>query len=220
MTTRGTAYRLGRHIGRFARATGGAFLIEFAIVIVVVVVLLFAIIDFGRLAYTYVMAEKGLQIAARIAAVRPPACPDVPATNVRGTNTGNFQYGNLCRIGSNVCAVPAEAVCVGDLANPTVAEIWNGDGTWPGIAGIMPLGMTPTNLRFRYTPNENMGFLGGPYVPVVTVELQQVDFAYALPVFQLAAFAAGTTSTQPNTFELPTLSVSLPGEDLNNGTDG
>ena len=59
-------------------------MIEYAIVISLFLLVFFAILDFGRLGFNWVMTEKAMQRAARIAVTRPPVCDDVPETHTRG----------------------------------------------------------------------------------------------------------------------------------------
>jgi hypothetical protein len=66
-----------------------------------------------------------------------------------------------------------------------------------------------------------MGFLGGPYVPVVTVEMEDVTFDFVTPLAGLATIAGATGgSSIGSTLTLPSMSVSLPGEDLAQGENG
>jgi Flp pilus assembly protein TadG len=198
---------------RFRRDEDGANLVEFSLVVLLFLFLLFAIIDFGRIANAWVGANKATQIGARIAAVRPPACTGVPEMNVRGSAaTPNF--GSLCRAGNGTCADPGPVTCVGDATNATANEIFT------AVRPLLPPGTQINNLRFRYTFDPNLGFLGGPYVPMVTVELEGVNFTY---VSQLGIFIQALTGNASNVGDdlaIPRMSVSLPAEDLNSGTGG
>jgi hypothetical protein len=202
-------------MGRFRRAEDGASLVEFALVVLLFLFLLFAIIDFGRLANAWVGANKATQIAARIAAVRPPACTGVPAMNTRpATNATSVTFGTLCRFGTGTCNDPGEISCTGDAASATAAEIFA--ATRP----LLPPGTEIDNLRFRYTFDQNLGFLGGPYVPMVTVELEDVDFIFVSQLGQFVRFLTGDNSNLGSDLAIPGMSVSLPGEDLAQGTGG
>ena len=67
-----------------------------------------------------------------------------------------------------------------------------------------------------------MNFLGGPYVPVVTVELQGVPWNMFSPLLGLARLAGAANTTEGDTYApvFPPMSVSLPGEDLALGNAG
>jgi len=81
--------RVTYSIRKFARDMGGTTLVELAIVLPIFLLIFFGLIDFGRMGAEYVMAEKAMQRAARIAAVRPPACAGVPTAISRGVVAPN-----------------------------------------------------------------------------------------------------------------------------------
>ena len=98
--------------------------------------------------------------------------------------------------------------------NATANEIFT------AVRPLLPPGTQISNLGFRYTYDPNLGFLGGPYVPMVTVELEGVNFTY---VSQLGIFIQALTGNASNSGDdlaIPRMSVSLPAEDLNSGTGG
>lgn len=208
-----------RHLRRLRRDEKGTTIVELAFVIPLLLLLFFILLDFGRLTHTWVMAEKATQMAARMAAVRPAICAGVPQTNEPGAgNTAKF--GALCTSAGAVCAAevaPVIAPCSGSIANATASQIFT------TISPLLPHSATAANLKFRYSYDANMNFLGGPYVPVVTVELQNLQFDFTSPLLGLARIAgavnAGNAST-PAAISLPSMSVSLPGEDLNLGGNG
>ena len=203
-----------RTVRRFWADENGASLVEFALVITLFLFLLLAIIDFGRIGHAWVGANKATQLAARIAAVRPPACPGVPLTNLRGAAVAAPAYGALCRAGANVCFAAVTATCPGSAANPTALEIFT------AVRPLIPAGTTINQMQYTYAFDPNLGFLGGPYVPMVTVEFTGVNFTF---ISQLGAFVTaltGQNSALGTPLTMPGMSVSLPGEDLALGTEG
>ena len=222
MTVRAHIAALRARAGRFGREESGASLVEFGIVVSVFLFLIFAIIDIGRLSYTWTSAQKAAQLAARIAAVRPPACDNVPEQNLRPTGTST-SYGTLCSASGTTCQT-VDIACDGRTTNATANEIF---------AAIRPL-LPPTavdanglrvpvsvaNLRFTYRSDPALGFLGGPFVPVVTVQLQNLRFEFATTVGALGAVATGREVDFGGDFPIDTISVSVPGEDLALGTAG
>lgn len=202
---------LYRRLRRFGQDEGGATLVEFGIVVSLFFVLFFGMIDFGRMGFHYVAAEKAMGVAARVAAVRPPACSGVPVENNRLSGSVE-RFGTSCSASGGICVNPGPISCSGSLTNPTAAEIW------PLISGALPNDATIANLRFRYTYDANLGFLGGPYVPVVTVELQNLNFTFISPLVGATVGAIASGSGADIAF--PALSVSLPGEDLALGDAG
>jgi len=162
-----------RFVYRFKRDESGATLVELAIVLPVFLLIFLGLIDFGRMAFHYVATEKSVQVAVRVAAVRPPACAGVPEFIARGTTTitPRPKFGTSCRVGTNICADPGIIQCSGATTNATAEEVWN------IVRGAFPNDATIANLSFSYSSDPNLGFLGGPYTPVVTVEIQDLDFA-------------------------------------------
>lgn len=200
---------------RLLRDETGANLVEYSLVVILFLFLLFAIIDFGRLANAWVGANKATQVAARLATVRPPACAGVPERNLRGPASNPPNYGALCRSVTGACADPGEIACAGSALDGTASEIFQ------RIAPLLPPGTTIDRLRFRYSFDPNLGFLGGPYVPMVTVELEGVDFVFVSQLGQFVRFLTGTEGTLGSRpLAIPTMSVSLPGEDLALGPRG
>ncbi|MDI3334886.1 pilus assembly protein [Defluviimonas aestuarii] len=223
MTSQSLTSFMTAYLHRFREDDSGVTLVELAIIIPVFLLLLFGLIDFGRMSGDYVMANKAMHTAVRMAAVRPPVAAQfcggvaVPATNLRGpVQQGTIppRFGTSCSAGANVCATPAAAICTGDATDPTANEIWT------KIQPMMPAGSSPSNLLIRYEFDSNLGFLGGPYIPVVTVELQNLNFQFVTPLGGLAALAGATGSTMPNSVTVPPMSTSMPAEDLASGNNG
>lgn len=215
MTWRLHIAALRARITAFGRQESGASLVEFGVVILIFLFLMFAIIDMGRLAYTWSSAQKATQLAARIAAVRPPVCAGVPERNLRGTAGATVTYGTMCRFSSGTCAAPtAPAVCTGSTTNATANEIFT------AIQPLLPAGSAASNLRYTYAFDPNLGFLGGPYVPMVTVELVGLQFSFVSSLGLLIAPVIGRPSNLGADVALPSMSVSVPGEDLAAGTAG
>jgi len=201
---------------RFQRNTSGTTLVELAIVMPLLLLLIFGVLEFGRLFWITGVTQKATAIAVRLAAVRPPVCPNVPdvisAVSVSAGGTAP-RFGTVCRTGG-VCADLGEQVCALNLGTATGQEIWG------RVAALMPPGSTAANIRLRYSFDERIGFVGGPYSPVVTVELINLEFQFISPLGQLAALAASDATiaaSLPNSISLPSMSASLPGEDLASG---
>lgn len=236
---------------RFRFSERGASLIEYAIVITLFLLVFFAILDFGRLGFNWVMTEKAMQRAARIAVTREPICPGVPETHLRGTDT-TPTYGTLCRAGAGTCANSGAQACVLNtspaLASMTdyttgCAGVSNADTAteiWCTIWPILPSNATPRNIRVTYAYDSNLGFLGGPYTPMVEVAVvtaadvagiansEELRFDFVTPIPGLAALVSGASPTNiadsgsdgQADIAFPDLSVSMPAEDLARGNRG
>jgi hypothetical protein len=201
---------------RLAGDESGAALVEFALVVLLFLFLFFALIDFGILGSSHVMAEKAAQIAARTVIVRPPACVGVPDRHVRPASPGVNppRFGTSCRSGANVCQVAATISCTGDASNPTANQIWS------RIRPLLPANATIDNLRFEYRFDQNLGFLGGPYTPMVTVEITPPAYQFISPLGAMAAALGATGGGGGGSLAYGGFSVSMPAEDLANGEDG
>jgi hypothetical protein len=141
-------------------------------------------------------------------------CVGVPTTNVRGPAT-TPTFGNLCRGLADTCADPGTFSCPGVAGNPTADEIF------AAVRPLVPPNTTIDQMRFSYSFDENLGFLGGPYVPMVTVEFVDVNFRFIAPLGWLAGTLTDcSNASSPNEICMPSMSVTLPGEDLALGTNG
>lgn len=206
-------------ISQLSRQERGGVLVEFAIVISLFLFLFFTIVDFGRLAFTAVMAEKGSQIAIRTAIVRPPACLNVPNRHARGTAAPGPRFGTSCKSQAGTCLVVAQITCNASTANFDS----NGPATeiWARIQPLLPNTATIDSLQFTYQFDPNLGFLGGPYTPMVTVDLTLPQFQFISPLGTLATAAGGSNANSLGTaLTLPSYSESLPAEDLALGIAG
>ena len=225
-----------RRLAKFRDDQHGGAMIELAMCVSLFLAMVFAIFDFGRMGSDYVMTEKALQTASRIAAVRPNACngvvlPEFHDRAVVPTGVTPPRYGTTCRSDVYACGDPGPRWCVGDVTNPTFAEIWR------EIGPVMPGYAEPRDIRITYSFDPNLGFLGGPYTPMVTVELAGTDpsqmlsannppalrFQYIHPLGGLIGVVTGNGADLGDAngeIPFPPMSVSLPAEDLNQGTAG
>ncbi|NJO37374.1 MAG: pilus assembly protein [Rhizobiales bacterium] len=155
----------------------GSVLVEFAIVLPLFLILLFAIIDFGQIYLRWILAEKATHLAARLAVVRPPVCAGVPTINTRlFTFIKILPFGTSCGV-PFLCRNPAPVTCTGAAA---VGDSF--DDIFGQISPLLPPTAGPQNLRFTYS-GANLGFLGGPYVPMVSVELiGEIEVPFITPM--------------------------------------
>lgn len=207
-----------RPLIRHLRDESGAALVEFAVVAVVFFLVFFALIDFGRIGFVSVMGNKATEMATRIAIVRPPVCAGVPERHERGPAGGFIppRFGTSCRADTGVCIDPGPVTCLGSEAGEgagaaTAAEIF------ARVRPLIPADATLANFRFTYSFDPRLGFLGGPYNPVVTVDFQAPPFGFITPIGGLTALASPDIDIGDPIFN-PSFSVSMPGEDLMQGT--
>lgn len=199
----------------FRRQEEGSVLAEFAIVLPLFLILLMAVIDFGQIYLRWILAEKATAIAARIAVVRPPICPGVPTFNDRTQGIPKTSpFGTACTESFfGLCEDPGTISCTGDDA---VGDTF--DSLFGAVADLLPAPVGPENILFTYS-FANLGFLGGPYVPLVSVELVgDVDVSFVTPLGPLLqAFNGGGVLENPR---LPPMRATLPAEDLLEGGPG
>ncbi|MDJ0638191.1 MAG: pilus assembly protein [Paracoccaceae bacterium] len=235
-----TWQRLISFARRFRRSEDGASLIEYSIVISLFLLVFFAILDFGRLGFNWVMTEKAMQRAARIAVARPPVCPGVPETHDRGTRV-SARYGDLCRAGDNICMPEPAQVCRLSTSTmlsamtdyqtdcPAATNADTATEIWCIIWPILPSNATPANVQVSYSFEKSLGFLGGPYTPIVEVSVADLRFSFITPLPGLAALVGGGATTNLSEdadsngqadIAFPDMSVSMPAEDLSLGGRG
>lgn len=196
-----------RHLCRDSRAASAA---EFALVLPLLLLLLFGIIDGGRLMWDFNRAEKATQMGARFAAVTDPilgsgfsdysfAVSDA-VTQGTAVPTANFDTAT-CTAGA--CSCVGGAVC-GSVAYDGTAF----QAVVDRMAAIYPQ-ITAANVAVDYK-NVGLGYSGDPngpdVAPLVTVRLTNLTFQ---PI---------TTVLFGLNFSMPDFATSLTGEDLN-GTD-
>jgi Flp pilus assembly protein TadG len=202
-----------RLLRAFVRDERGGPLAEFSLVIGLLFVMAIFAFEITRYFMQTAMAEYAGHLAVRTAVVRPAVCPGVPELNERaGGSTARF--GTMCSDPSNPCANVATLTCTGTAGNPVVDEVF------AMIQPLLPNGATPANLQFQYEQT-GLGFLGGPYIPMTTVTLQNLQHQFILPLGQLfAPWGGGGGGGGGNAVPLGPMTATLPGEDLNVGSGG
>ncbi len=189
----------------------GSTLVEFGVVAAIFLLMIFALVDFGRLGFSYVLAEKATQRAVRVASVRPPICTGLPTIHARrlfGALGQTVANGTACTAVAGLCEAPATVRCLGSEANPTARAIW------AEVRPLLPVNAEISHLRFSYSYDPALASLGTRYAPVITVDLADLDFAFVTPIGALASLAGAGPSDLGESFVFPPMSSSLPAEDL------
>jgi len=197
----------------FSSDERGGPLAEFALVIGLLFVFAIFTFEISRFFMRTAMAEYAAHLAVRVAAVRPGVCPGLPDFNERATGS-TARFGVMCSDPAAPCVAPATLTCAGAAGDPVVDEIFG------IVQPLLPNGATPANLQFQYEAT-NLGFLGGPYVPMTTVRLQNLEHEFILPLGQLfAPWGDGGGGGGDGSIQLGPMTATMPGEDLNTGTGG
>lgn len=177
-----------RHFTRDVRGAGAA---EFALVLPLMLLFLFAIIDVGRFVWAYNEAEKATQVGARWAVATNMVPSDlidysfaVDGGIPQGTPVPSSAFpGVRCTSGGCQC-VTDENICPGSTGgtcdfdpNTTDADAFN------AIVARMQLqkpDITAGNVVIDYC-NSGLGFSGDPHgpdvAPIITVRLQNMTFS-------------------------------------------
>lgn len=180
---------------QFIRDARGAGAAEFALVLPLMLLFLFAIIDVGRFVWAYNEAEKATQVGARWAVAtdmvpsdlidysfavdggipQGTAVPSSAFPGVRCASSGGSVNCN-CVTDDNICPGSAGGSCDFD-PNTTNATAFN------AIVGRMQLqkpDITAENVVIDYC-NSGLGFSGDPHgpdvAPIITVRLQNMTFS-------------------------------------------
>jgi len=201
-------------VTRFHRDESGSVLVEFALVLPLFLILLFTVIDFGQIYLRWILAEKATHLAARLAVVRPPICAGVPPINDRTPGQlVDLPFGTSCGASAGLCADPGTFTCTGTSTVGTAFDDIIGI-----VGGLLPAAIEPENVRLTYS-FANLGFLGGPYVPLVSVELVgDIEVPFITPLGPLLqAFYGGNGLDEPS---IPSMRTTLPAEDLIEGGPG
>lgn len=133
--------------------------VEFAFVATTLIILLFSVIEFGRLLFTYAALGEGTRRAARLAAVCPIGSPGITRAASRfgdlpGFNGSNIQVQYLDATGAPTAAYGninyVQVQVVGYNIPLTIPFIWP-TVTAPSFAVTLPresLGVAPTDIGF------------------------------------------------------------------------
>ncbi len=199
----------------FRLDNSGSVLVEFAIVLPLFLILLFAIIDFGQIYLHWILAEKATHLAVRLAVARPPLCAGVPTFNDRAFDASlDLPFGSSCAASPGLCADPGTVTCSG------AAAISGGfDDVFGRVGPFLPANTQAEDIQFTYS-FADLGFLGGPYVPLVSVELNddvEVPFITPLGPLLQTFYGGGNGLNNPS---MPTMRATLPAEDLIEGGPG
>lgn len=190
---------------RFLRNVAGAASIEYVILLLPLIALVFLSFQIA-LAYHFALtAQKAVELGARIAAVRDPVNTALPAVNELAPDSG-FSAGDPCALGA--CLAPADGpwTCsgdnlTGDCDATAFAQVFD------EVARVAYL-LDPSDLTVTYSYGA-LGFAGGPFTPIVEVSIRERPF---LQFFFNLAFGSGEDTSRE--LNLPAVAASAIAEDL------
>jgi hypothetical protein len=168
-------------------------------------------------------AEKAVQLGARLAVVFNPAVTGLPATNATsaatvppGSACGTTTPDNCASFGPLICNGKTLAGCDQTAlsldwckSKPIDCIVNRISGTFSLLNHLPEPAAHYITITYSYV---GLGFAGGPAIPSVTVTLKNVPYGAVVTTTMAKFFAAGG-GVSPLT-NLPTISVTLTGEDL------
>jgi hypothetical protein len=143
-----------------------------------------------------------------------------------GRGIGTTRYGTSCSVAPGTCAPVPTAECTVTIADSgtNCANAALAGAIVANMRLITPLAMRTGNagtVVFTYSdPNAitpRLGFVGGPYIPMVTVEVRGAAFQF-LALAPLARLLGGAAFE--DILPMPTMRSTAVGEDLNLGDNG
>lgn len=207
--------RLNTALAGFKRNERGAASIEFVIIFLPLMLLILLIVQVSIAYHWALSAQKGLEMAARLAAVTPPVSTSLTVQTGLGTRvinrtpTSGFQVGDPCYTGA--CeAIPAR-VCNGSAFTPT------SDGTIPDSDCDFARFQQIYNEvdRFAYSleledfaiayEDINLGNAGQTYVPLIVLAVSPQSMPILLRMFD-----------ETVEFQIPEILATIVAEDLSN----
>ena len=194
-------------IKRFIKDEGASGTVEFVAISGFFLVLAFIVMEIALATFWWQTAEVAAQIGARYAVVWDPAVTStsLPTTNVLN---GSGSYGQSCSISAGStndpcvqfsavsCARGSGGSCNSTAFKAVVAKMQTVFGA-----------VQASNVTITYS-YAGLGFVGGPIVPAVTVQVSGVPFVSGFADLLAAFFGTSALTT------VPTMSATFTGEDL------
>jgi len=202
---------LRRFLASFAREQTAAITVEFVVVMTFFITVTFFVIEVAIAQFWWQTAEKAVQIGARLAVVSNPAVTAITSSTTNPLASGGA-FGQPCP--SN-CDVSGLTGCTS-----ATSCTWTCTGGGAGCS-TTPFNYIVNRMRQMYVPIQNsnvtitytytgLGYAGGPLTPTVTVTLSNVPLK--LGFISIIGNLMGTSAAP--FFQIPTMSATITGEDL------
>jgi len=190
------------------------------------IILTFGIIDFGRAMFDWNAVEKATQIGSREAVIRDPVATPIKTWFECNPPSDASMVGLLCAdpaggirpecdFGTVVCT------STGCTRDGTAMDSTKLDQTvfseiMTAMQTVLPR-LQPENVTFTYKAS-TLGFIGKPDGPVPEVTAKATGVPFDLYGLDLDIYQGVIPSIFTADWTVPTLSVTLTGEDINNNT--
>lgn len=188
---------------RFAREEDASATVEYVLVFVPLMVMIFFIFEMAMAYHWTLAAQKGVENGVRYAITKPPihsALLDSGGDILKYTKNSAAAPGDLCLFGAN-CSTIATVTCTGGTG--LAAEC---DATEMAqivqVVSTHAYGLAAEDLTITYEES-GLGRATEPVIPIVTVTIASRDFPLGLSLFGVDT-------------RLPTVSASLVAENLGN----
>ena len=203
-------------ISRLSRCERGSTAAEFALTLPLVLLLLFGIVDAGRLAWEFNRAEKATQVGARVAVVTDSFPSGLLAENYLGQTVGGVTLTQGDRIPAAAlgdikctqtacsCATAPCPSTLGTISSTTFSNV-----LLPRMQSMNPR-IQASNVEIHYT-GSGLGYAGDPngmqIAPTVTVKVTGMTYRpitallfanFPLPDFSTSLTAEDASGTQSN----------------------
>lgn len=188
---------------RVLRDRSGAAAVEFSMIAMLLIVLIFGIIDFSMAFWQWNSAEKATQFGVRLAVTTSPVASGLEAFDCK---TNSIAYGTFCS-DPGAAKLPT-VLCRGDTVSCSGGYAYSAVDFAPIAARMQTvyLQLLPENITIQYA-DSGLGFAGRPGgpVPAVTVCLQNMNFDFTI-INGLLGFG---------TIAMPPFCATLTAEDMN-----
>lgn len=190
---------------RFGRDASGATTIEFVVVFMGFIAVIFFVLETVLYGFSMSSLEKAAQAGVRAAVTSEPVAAGVPERISKQT-AGVFGY--KCSDAAAQCITFGTATCTGGTCDPTgFNRILSHMRGFNGRIEAENVTLTYTDVNTDGSAL-GIGFAGGPTVPMVTVRIDNVP--YGAGIFGLLLSDATGLAT------LPRRAATMTGEDLGN----
>lgn len=192
-----------RMFRRYRKDESGAATVEFVLVFVPLIMIIFFIFEMAMAYHWALAAQKGVEKGARLAITQLPVHDTLVDTNGRIKTydlAGTTVAGDLCLFTGRCTYVPT-AVCTGGIYLDGACDATR-FATLLSAVSQHAYGLRPENLTVSYRES-GLGRATEPFVPIVTVTISSRAFPLGLSLFSVDT-------------QLPAVSASLVGEFLQN----
>jgi Flp pilus assembly protein TadG len=197
-------HELNTRIGAFRRIEDASATVEYAVIFVPLVVLIFFTFEMAMAYHWALAAQKGVENGVRYAVTQPPIRKDLidpeDGSVVTYRLAGTAVAGDLCYFGTNCSEIPTVS-CTGGAAMAPECDA-NRFGQLLQIVSQQAYGVEPENLTVTYEES-GLGRATETVIPIVTVSIASREFPFGLSLMGIDT-------------RLPAVSATLVAENLGN----